>query len=120
MLKSQRLGVLVYVASMRSLIVLGLGLVAPFMLAGCGGASIEDVCQRSCECLDNCDTQQSQCEASGKAFEELSDELGCRDSWDAYLSCLDENLTCDNGSVDDSACDVEFSAFQSDCGVDAG
>lgn len=105
---------------MRTLVLLGLGLVSSVTLLGCGGASIEEVCQRSCECLGNCETQQSECEASGKAFEELSDDLGCRDSWDAYLSCLDESLTCDDGVVNDSACDVEFSAFQADCDLDAG
>lgn len=105
---------------MRTLILLGLGLVSPMMLLACGGASIDEVCQRACECQGDCDTQKAVCEANGNAFEQLSDEVGCRDSWDAYLSCLDENLTCDNGVVDDSACDAEFSAFQSECGVDAG
>lgn len=69
--------------------------------------------------MGNCDTQQSQCEASGKAFEELSDERGCRGSWDAYVSCLDESLACEDGVVNDSACDAELSAFESDCDVEA-
>lgn len=109
----------VRVAPVHALILLGLGLASAVTLSGCGGASIEEVCQRACECLDNCDTQQSQCEASGKSFEELADERDCRDAWDAYLSCLDENLSCDN-VLDSSVCEAEFSTFQSDCGVDAG
>ena len=106
---------------MRASTLFGLGLLCPlFAVMGCGGATIEELCQRSCECLDNCDTQQESCEKNGKAFEKLSDENGCRDSWDAYVSCLDEELTCTDGSVNESACGSEFETFLTDCDATGG
>ncbi len=107
---------------MRALVVLALvGLSPLFGLSACGGgASIEDICQRSCECLGNCETQQAECEANGKAYEKLSDELGCRDAWDDYVSCLDENLTCTNGDVNQNVCDAELTTFETDCSTTAG
>lgn len=103
---------------MRLLSLVALG--PALLLLGCGGASIEELCQRSCECLGNCDTQQADCEKSGKAYQDLADEVGCRDAWDAYLSCLDDELTCVDGKIDESACSSELDTFETECSTSAG
>lgn len=106
---------------MRLFALLAIVLSTPlWALAGCGGASIADICQRACECVGNCDTQQDECERNGEAYEELASELGCSDSWDAYVSCLDENLVCTDGEVNEGACSAELSTFESDCSTTAG
>lgn len=83
------------------------------LAAGCGGASVDSICDRVCECEQCTDADRTQCVSSGEQFENQAVAAGCQDQYDEYLSCLDDNLVCTNGEAEASGCGAAVSALDS-------
>jgi hypothetical protein len=93
------------VASICSVVLLAVS--AGLMAAACGGPAPETLCKRLCDCGACADGEQEDCADSlGDAEKEASDQE-CGAEYDAYVSCLDEELECKNGGADVSGCDDE-------------
>jgi hypothetical protein len=95
-------------ASVGSVVVLALA--AAFTAAACGPAP-ETLCKRLCDC-GSCAAQEEEgcAESLGDAEKEASDG-DCGAEYDAYVSCLDENLECKGGAADTSDCEDEHEAL---------
>ena len=77
--------------SFFSLLVLGL-------LAGCGGASVDSICDKVADCEG--DAEREECVAEGNEYQQRAENPGCGDEFDDFLACIDDNFQCVNGSVD--------------------
>lgn len=95
-------------ASLGSAVVLAL--TAAFTAAACGPAP-ETLCKRLCDCGACAAGEEEGCaESLADAEKDASDEE-CGAEYDAYVSCLDENVECKNGSADTADCDDEHEAL---------
>jgi len=56
------------------------------VIVGCG-ADCEDLCE---EANDECEGEDDDCSDSCSDLEELSEKAGCEDSYDDFLSCIDD------------------------------
>jgi hypothetical protein len=83
----------------------------PFVLPGCSGASVANLCDRVCECTGCSDLEYEDCIDDGEDLEKAAEEAGCNDAWEDYLSCIDEELECNDGDVKVDGCLSEIGAL---------
>lgn len=82
---------------------------------GCG-PSAGGYCEKLCDCTGCSVSENAECVDSIEDVRAAADEKGCRDKFDAYLSCVDHELLCVQGAVDADGCEAEQTALF-DCGV---
>ena len=75
-----------------------MAVVALFVAAGCDthGAFCED--WASCELKDT--HQQEICEINQDLTDDRADVMGCSDTRDDYVDCMQDNAACDNATFD--------------------
>jgi hypothetical protein len=69
-------------------------LLAPF---GCH-RSIESICRQSCECQPCTDADLEDCIDRANKAQEAALKKDCDTKLDAYLTCVDDHLSCQNGA----------------------
>src|SRR5262245_55330491 len=77
-----------------ALAILALILSAP---AGCH-SRITSICRQSCECEPCAGTDLDDCIDRGRAAQEVAQQKNCDAKLDAYLTCFDDNLSCQQGA----------------------
>jgi hypothetical protein len=65
--------------------------------AGCHRA-VESVCRQQCECQPCTDADLEDCIDRGTKAEQSALKKDCADELDAYLACVDDHLSCQNGA----------------------
>ncbi|MEZ4300616.1 MAG: hypothetical protein R3B70_37105 [Polyangiaceae bacterium] len=56
------------------------------------------MCEQFCACGQECvESSRALCIEGGKEQQERAETAGCADTFDAYLTCLDENFECTGG-----------------------
>jgi hypothetical protein len=90
-------------ASLRFLFPLGvtLALAVPAVAAGCGGPTVDSICNQVCDCQGCSESQYRDCVDEGSRFQRRVEAAGCGDILADYLACLDDNFVCVNGRFDD-------------------
>jgi hypothetical protein len=79
---------------------------------GCGGgASIESLCERSCECTGCSDDEFADCIDDAEDLEKYAEERGCSDQFSELLDCTDTELECNDGETDVDGCEAELVAL---------
>lgn len=81
-------------------VIAGIGILAAFLLAGCGAPSVEDICdqldEQHCPAFGGVDA----CVESGKSIQERVDaQGGCDGAFDAYRACLFDGPSCSWGTT---------------------
>lgn len=75
------------------------------LLGGCG-PTVDSVCE---DLQRECNVGVVECQADGEQIEDLAEDEGCEDGFEAYLDCIDAS-GCDTGE----AC-AEIRADLEDC-----
>ena len=84
-----------------------------FAMSGCDGdddpeptgPSIDALCDEMCECRGGCsESEKTDCVNGGEDLKKEADGAGCGDTWDEYLVCLDENMTCGANGPEPGSC----------------
>jgi hypothetical protein len=83
----------------------------PFVLPGCSGASVANLCDRLCECEGCSESEYEDCVDTGEDLEKAAEEAGCNDAWEDYVACTDEELECNDGVVKVDGCLSEIGAL---------
>ena len=96
----------------RSLVGLGLA-VAVSASFGCGGSSIEAVCDEICACTQCDDPDYDACVDQLQGELDSASANGCGDPYDSLLSCAADRGTCAAAGFDAGACVVEAEAVSS-------
>lgn len=77
--------------------------------SGCGGTSDEQriaaLCEEMCDCNGGCsDGERTDCTNGGESLRDEASAAGCSDTWNEYILCLDENMTCGPTGPDPGPC----------------
>jgi hypothetical protein len=94
-------------------ILLGLGCAAVLSLlhAGCGGL-VGAVCQRDCDCQQNCDhNSESICEQDALDVQAKIDAAGCDTLYNSLLEC-ELTTSCRGAHLDVTKCQAKNDAVQ--------
>ena len=107
-------------AAMARMMVLGVGAIALWGVApGCGGASVGKYCDQVCECLGCSDSERDECSDAMGDLRKTAEDAGCSGEFDDYLSCINDELECNDDQVSADGCDVEEKAV-GECSPDIG
>src|SRR4051812_11877289 len=88
-----------------------IGLGSLFGYTGCGGASIDGVCDTSCDCSKCSDKERSECKADGEKAEKNADDAKCSDEFNKYIDCFSSKATCKSGVYTTKDCDQEEKTY---------
>lgn len=82
-------------AGRRGAALAGAGILAAFLLAGCGAPSVDDICkqlaEQGCPAWGGVDA----CVESGEGIQDRVDaQGGCNGAYDAYRTCLFDDPSC--------------------------
>jgi hypothetical protein len=84
--------------------------------SGCGGTSVQSLCDQICEC-EGCDDSAQACLHEYTAIREKSEENGCGDDLQGFLDCASEHLECkDKEASFESGCSGEIGLLLSCAG----
>lgn len=83
------------------------------VVPGCGEPSVQDLCQRICDCqADGCQADYlTNCTDSLGGVKQDAEALDCAAEFDALLACMDDELTCEVADVVLLSCPDEVTAL---------
>jgi hypothetical protein len=79
-------------------------------VAACGGPDHEAICQQQRDCIGGNDKDLEACIATYDFVEDMADEVGCSDEYEAVFECREGELECetqDTGAFCESSADCE-------------
>ncbi len=79
-------------------------------MAACGTTSAS-LCDRVCECMGCSESERTSCVDDLDDAAKAAGDQGCEDTYDEYLGCIDDQLTCVGDRVEADGCDAEAQAF---------
>ncbi|MBM4377005.1 MAG: hypothetical protein FJ095_18135 [Deltaproteobacteria bacterium] len=92
-------------------------LAMPALLVGCGGMTIEEVCEDFGAACGQTDADIQQCKDGQKQAEALSNSLGCESEYTDFIDCALANYKtpssgeCNADGLDTSACGTEAEGY---------
>lgn len=74
---------------------------------GCGGVTVSSFCDKVCDCSGCTESERSDCVDNGEEIRDNAADEGCSAQFDTYLSCLNNEATCVNDTIDADGCEDE-------------
>lgn len=78
--------------------------------SGCGGASVESLCQRACDCESCGPNDLAECKSELDASQQAAAAAHCEALYETQLDCYDARFVCLNDNVEVEGCEVEEKA----------
>ena len=68
------------------------------LAAGCSSKTITSICRQTCDCSPCTKADLDACVTLGETAQTKALDMKCTDEFDKLLTCLDENLSCQQGA----------------------
>src|SRR5205807_2707896 len=68
------------------------------LVAGCDSRVINSICRQTCECSPCTQSDLDACVKTGETAQAKALAKKCTNEFDVLLTCLDENLSCQQGT----------------------
>jgi hypothetical protein len=68
------------------------------LATGCGNKVITSICRQTCDCSPCTKADMDTCVTLGETAQTKAQTKNCTDEYDKLLTCLDDNLSCQEGA----------------------
>jgi hypothetical protein len=84
--------------------------------SGCSSSRVTRVCDIMCDCTGCNEAGYTDCIDEAEAAQKLSADKSCGGSFDAYLTCLEDEIECRNDQFSYDGCEEEEAPLR-ECGI---